>query len=72
MQPLWDSLGQLTMPVAVIAGGRDSAYRDVGRRMVARLPHARLVVLVGGHALPLENPRALAEALEGLDAQSGG
>jgi len=30
------------------------------------------VVLAGGHALPLENPRALAEALEGLDAQSGG
>jgi 2-succinyl-6-hydroxy-2,4-cyclohexadiene-1-carboxylate synthase len=72
MQPLWGSLAQLTMPVTVIAGGRDSAYRDVGRDMVARLPHARLVVLAGGHALPLENPRALAEALEGLDAQSGG
>ena len=72
MEPLWGSLAQLRMPVVVIAGRRDSAYRAVGRRMVARLPHARLVVLAGGHALPLENPRGVAEALEGLDAQARG
>lgn len=64
MQPLWGRLGQLRMPVSVLAGARDERYVSIGRRMVAALPDAELVVLAGGHGLPLENPAAVAQAIE--------
>ncbi|HTA32052.1 MAG TPA: alpha/beta fold hydrolase [Solirubrobacteraceae bacterium] len=63
MAPLWSRLGELTMPVTVIAGERDQKFRDLGERMVALLPDARMVVVAGGHVLPLENPAAVADAL---------
>lgn len=65
MQPLWDRLGELTMPVTVLAGERDAKYRELGRRIVERAPDAELIVLAGGHGLPLENPRGVAAALAG-------
>ena len=39
--------------------------RRWGRRMVELLPDAQLVVAAGGHGLPLENPAAVAVALDG-------
>jgi 2-succinyl-6-hydroxy-2,4-cyclohexadiene-1-carboxylate synthase len=63
MQPLWDRLGELSMPVTVIVGERDQKFRGLGRRMVELLPDAELVVLAGGHGLPLENPQGVAGAL---------
>jgi 2-succinyl-6-hydroxy-2,4-cyclohexadiene-1-carboxylate synthase len=63
MAPLWDRLSGLPMPVVVLVGERDAKYRAVGRRMVEVAPHAELVVAPGGHGLPLENPRAVAEAI---------
>jgi 2-succinyl-6-hydroxy-2,4-cyclohexadiene-1-carboxylate synthase len=69
MEPIWDRLGELTMPATVVAGERDQKYMALGRRMVALLADAELVVLAGGHGLPLESPRALAGVLsERLDA----
>ncbi len=64
MAPLWDRLGELTMPVTVIAGERDAKFRQLGQRMVDMLPHAQMRVVPGGHVLPLESPGALASALE--------
>jgi 2-succinyl-6-hydroxy-2,4-cyclohexadiene-1-carboxylate synthase len=63
MQPLWDRLGELEMPVTVLAGERDEKFRAIGRRMVELLPDAELLVLAGGHGLPLENPQDVAGAL---------
>jgi 2-succinyl-6-hydroxy-2,4-cyclohexadiene-1-carboxylate synthase len=63
MVPLWSRLGELTMPVTVIAGERDAKFRELGQRMVELLPDARMLVVAGGHGLPLENPAAVASAL---------
>jgi 2-succinyl-6-hydroxy-2,4-cyclohexadiene-1-carboxylate synthase len=63
MEPLWSRLGELEMPVTVVAGDRDGKFKALGRRMVDLLPDATLVVVRGGHSLPLENPAAVAEAL---------
>ncbi|MGO9761157.1 MAG: alpha/beta fold hydrolase [Solirubrobacteraceae bacterium] len=63
MQPLWDRLGELAMPVTVLVGERDARYVTLGRRMVERLGEAELIVVAGGHGLPLENPRGVSGAL---------
>jgi len=64
MQPLWPRLGELVMPVTVLAGERDAKYRALGQRMLELLSDARLVVVAGGHGLPLENPVAVAGAID--------
>jgi len=71
MNPLWPRLGELAMPVGVLVGDRDAKFTEIGRRMATVIPGARLTVARGGHGLPLENPGAVAAALEGLDAQAG-
>lgn len=66
MAPLWDRLGELRMPATVLAGERDAKFRALGERLAATLPVARLVVVPGaGHALQLEAPGAVADALAG-------
>jgi len=63
MQPLWDRLGELRMPVTVIAGERDAKFRALGARMVELLADAELVVVPGGHGLALETPAGVAGAI---------
>jgi len=67
MEPLWDRLAELTMPVAVVVAERDGKFRELGERMVRLLPDANLIVLAGGHNLPLENPSGLAGVLDQRD-----
>ncbi len=62
MPPLWDRLPELAMPVTVLVGARDGKFLALGRRMVELLPAGELVVVPGGHGLPLENPAAVAHA----------
>jgi len=64
MEPLWQRLDELRMPVTVVVGRRDRRFQRIGRRMVQRLPRAALCVVDGGHGLPLENPAAVAAVLE--------
>lgn len=54
----WDRLGALTMPTLLLWGEDDAAIPvDVGRRLAAALPDARLEVLAAcGHLLTLERP----------------
>ena len=67
--PVWSRLGELRMPVIVIAGERDAKYAKLAERMVARLPRARaLIVPATGHAVHLEAPAIVAAALAGQDA----
>jgi 2-succinyl-6-hydroxy-2,4-cyclohexadiene-1-carboxylate synthase len=64
MTPVWDRLGELTMPAAVLAGERDAKYVTIGERLVAQLPEAELVVVPrAGHGLPREAPEAVAAAI---------
>ena len=64
MAPVWDRLGELTMPVTVLAGERDEQYVAAGRRLAATIGNAELQIVAGaGHRLALEAPAAIATAL---------
>lgn len=66
MTPVWDRLGELAMPACVVVGERDAKFRALGAQLAEALPDARLVVVAGaGHAVHLEAPEAVAEALLG-------
>jgi 2-succinyl-6-hydroxy-2,4-cyclohexadiene-1-carboxylate synthase len=55
MEPVWERLHELTMPVDVVAGERDLKYCAIAERLVAGLSDARLHVIPGaGHGLPRE------------------
>ncbi len=63
MEPLWDRLAELSMPVTVLVGERDAKFRALGLRMVERLADGALLTAPGGHPLPLENPGSVVRAL---------
>ena len=64
MEPVWDRLGELRMPAAVLAGERDAKFVELGRRLAEGLPDATFSLVPGaGHALPLEAPGAVAAAI---------
>ena len=64
MDPLWDRLGELTMPVELVVGGLDEKYGQLAHEMAAHLHDARVHVIAGaGHAVHLEEPAALVRAL---------
>lgn len=70
MEPLWDRLGELAMPVTVVAGERDAKYRALAGQLAARVRgEAQEVVVPGaGHGLPREAPAALRAAISGSAA----
>jgi pimeloyl-ACP methyl ester carboxylesterase len=49
--------------VTVVVGERDLKFVALGQRMVGLIPDARLVVISGGHGLPVESPAELAGLL---------
>lgn len=61
-----DDLRQLRMPVALIWGEHDGLFRvEAARAMAEALPDATLEVLEGcGHAIHLEDPDRLADAVQ--------
>lgn len=64
MAPLWERLGELALPVTVLAGERDVKFVALAQRLVRELPDAQLTIVAGaGHALALEAPQAVADAL---------
>jgi 2-succinyl-6-hydroxy-2,4-cyclohexadiene-1-carboxylate synthase len=66
MPPLWDRLGELATPVALVVGERDAKFRALAERMAERLLHGEIVVVPGaGHAVALEAPEAVAAAIGG-------
>jgi pimeloyl-ACP methyl ester carboxylesterase len=61
---LWDRLGELTMPVMMIVGGRDERFQAVAVRMAGRVPHAEVAIVAGaGHAVHLEAPEEVARLI---------
>jgi 2-succinyl-6-hydroxy-2,4-cyclohexadiene-1-carboxylate synthase len=64
LPPLWDRLGELAMPVTLIAGEHDAKFRALADRMAARIADVRVVVIPGaGHSAHLEAPEAVAAEL---------
>jgi pimeloyl-ACP methyl ester carboxylesterase len=65
-EPTWDRLGQLDMPVLVMAGALDRPYVARAERMVAAIgPNATPAIIEGaGHACHLEQPDAWLATLE--------
>ena len=64
MEPLWDRLGALAVPVTLVVGEHDEKFRAVAARMAEALPQARALVVAGaGHAVQLEQPDAVAGAI---------
>jgi 2-succinyl-6-hydroxy-2,4-cyclohexadiene-1-carboxylate synthase len=62
--PLWDRLGELSMPVLLVAGALDARYVAIGKRMATLLPGSMLEVIAdAGHAVHLEYPDAFADVL---------
>ncbi len=61
--PLWERLSELTMPVAVVAGGDDEKFSTLARRLAAGIgANAELeIVKEAGHAVCFEQPRVFAE-----------
>jgi 2-succinyl-6-hydroxy-2,4-cyclohexadiene-1-carboxylate synthase len=65
MEPMWDRLGELRMPVAILAGARDPAYLQAGRRLADAISGSSLRSLGGaGHRVALEAPEAVVRALD--------
>jgi len=63
-EPVWDRLGELRKALDLVVGALDGKYTDIARAMAPRVGAARVHVLGGaGHALPLEQPEALADLL---------
>jgi 2-succinyl-6-hydroxy-2,4-cyclohexadiene-1-carboxylate synthase len=63
MASLWGRLQELKMPVTILAGERDARFVALGERMQELAPSGRLRILPGGHRLPLESSRRLAQEL---------
>jgi 2-succinyl-6-hydroxy-2,4-cyclohexadiene-1-carboxylate synthase len=64
LDPIWDRLGSLRMPVLALAGETDSTYRAAAERIASLVPRGRAGVIPGaGHAAHLEAPDAVRDAI---------
>jgi pimeloyl-ACP methyl ester carboxylesterase len=63
---LLSQVGQINVPVAIIAGDADKVVRPrLSKVMHQRIPGSQLVILPGvGHAVPTERPEAVAQLIE--------
>lgn len=68
-EPAWAQLGTLAAPLVAVAGERDERYRDLALRLARTAPSGSALTAPGGHRVPLESPRAVVAALDGLDAE---
>jgi 2-succinyl-6-hydroxy-2,4-cyclohexadiene-1-carboxylate synthase len=57
MEPVWDTLTILSMPVLILAGQRDSKFVETAKQMQAQLPHAHLQLFsASGHTPHVTDP----------------
>lgn len=64
-EPLWGRLGELKMPVLVVAGKDDVRYTEIAAQMAVVIgPNAQVVAVAGaGHAAHLERPASFGRLL---------
>lgn len=64
MEPLWDRLHELAMPVTLIVGALDEKYTSIAAAMCERIDDATMHAVAGaGHAVHLEEPAGVARLL---------
>jgi 2-succinyl-6-hydroxy-2,4-cyclohexadiene-1-carboxylate synthase len=61
--PRWEELADLDVPVMLLTGELDPKYDAIAQAMFEAIPDCLRLTLPGGHALPLEQPEAVAAAL---------
>ncbi len=62
LEPVWDQLDRLDLPLLAIAGARDELYARAAERLAAAAPKGRAALVEGaGHAVQLQRPDAVAE-----------
>ena len=70
-EPVWGRLGELRMPVLLIVGERDGRYRKLAERMAVAIPSAELLIVPAtGHAVHLEAPEIVAQAIAQAASQA--
>lgn len=63
-EPLWERLDEITVPVLLLVGERDSKFASLAERLRDGLPDAALVVVPdAGHSVHLEQPAATVDAI---------
>ncbi len=74
VQPsLWSRLGELEMPVLLLAGALDEKFVGINRQMAAQMPTAQLAVVPdAGHIVHLERPSVFQHLLASFLYQSSG
>jgi 2-succinyl-6-hydroxy-2,4-cyclohexadiene-1-carboxylate synthase len=60
---LWPRLGELRLPVLLIAGQADPKFAALAARMAEHLPNAHLRLLDAGHTVHLEQPEGWADVV---------
>jgi 2-succinyl-6-hydroxy-2,4-cyclohexadiene-1-carboxylate synthase len=64
LDPIWDRLGSLEMPVLALAGENDDTYGAASERIASLVSRGSAGVIPGaGHAAHLEAPDAVADAI---------
>ncbi len=64
LEPVWQRLHTLEVPLLAIAGDRDERYSQAAARMARAVPRGRAAkVESAGHAAHLQRPQAVAELL---------
>jgi 2-succinyl-6-hydroxy-2,4-cyclohexadiene-1-carboxylate synthase len=69
MEPMWNRLPEVAMPVLLVTGDRDEKFDTINRLAFERIPEARHVRLRGGHALPQEHPGVLGSLIAAFVAE---
>jgi pimeloyl-ACP methyl ester carboxylesterase len=71
LEPVWDRVASLPMPLLAIAGERDARYVAAAERLASLAPRGRAAVVPdAGHAAHLEQPGFVADLV--LAALDGG
>jgi 2-succinyl-6-hydroxy-2,4-cyclohexadiene-1-carboxylate synthase len=72
MEPMWDRLRELRVPVGLVTGSLDAKYESIARQMLERISgDVAHVSLDCGHAVPLEQPAVLGGYIAAFAAQHG-
>lgn len=63
-EPLWDRLGEIDVPVLVLAGEHDHKFTELGMRLAAGLRRGQFAAIANsGHSAHLEAPEATVDTI---------
>lgn len=73
-ESLWGRLVELTMPILIVAGSNDQKFTEIGHRIVSKAKNAQVQMAnpTGSHAIHLEQPELVADAVRQFIARTSG